>query len=87
MGYVVNVGALRVGEVDFVASKGVERIYVQVTYLIGNQETYEREFGTLKKIKDNYPKYVISMDPFYSSESYEGIFHLPLRHLLTMADF
>ena len=85
MGYNVNIGALRAGEVDFVASKGDDRFYIQVAYLIGSQETYDREFGTLLKIKDNYPKFVISMDPFYSDMSYDGIKHLPLRTFLTLS--
>ena len=86
LGYAINVGILRAGEVDFVASRGNDRLYFQVAYLIGSQETYDREFGTLKKIKDNYPKYVISMDPLYSESNYDGIIHLPLRKFLTMME-
>lgn len=85
MGYTVNIGAMRAGEVDFVASKGNDRVYLQVAYLIASEETYNREFGTLMKIKDNYPKMVVSMDPLYSESSYDGIIHIPLRKFLTMS--
>ena len=86
-GYKVNVGMLRNGEIDFVASRGNERIYFQVTYLLHDDATFEREFGNLQKIKDNYPKYVISMDPLYSQSSYEGINHISLRDFLTRTSF
>lgn len=82
MGYTVNVGALRAGEVDFVASKGTERAYIQVTYLLASQETFDREYGSLLAIKDNYPKYLISMDPLHSTGTYEGVQHIPLRKFL-----
>ena len=49
-------------EIDFVAYKGNDIIYVQVCYLLGSKETTDREFGNLERIKDNYPKYVISGD-------------------------
>lgn len=62
MGYAVSVGQLRAGEVDFVCTKSNERLYVQVAYLIASEETEKREFGSLDNIKDNYPKYFISMD-------------------------
>ena len=50
-------------EIDFVARRGDELIYVQVALQVSGEETYEREFGNLKLIKDNYPKYVVTMDP------------------------
>lgn len=65
-GYEVYVGQLDGKEIDFVARKGDDTIYYQVAYHISNEETYEREFGNLKRIKDNYPKYVITMDPLLS---------------------
>ena len=71
-GYNVNVGNLEQGEIDFIATKGNEKIYFQVTYKI-NEENYEREFGAFKYIKDNYPKYVISTDTLDLSEN--GIIH------------
>ena len=82
MGYKVNVGQLRAGEIDFVCTRSNERVYVQVAYLIASAETEEREFGTLASIKDNYPKYVISMTPLVRRSDREGITHLGLREFL-----
>lgn len=82
MGYTVNVGQLRVGEVDFVCTKPNERIYVQVTYLIASEETEDREFGCLANIQDNYPKYVISMTPLVRKSDRQGIIHMGLREFL-----
>ena len=62
-GYDVYVGQLNGKEIDFVARRGDEVIYVQVALQVSGQETYEREFAGLKLIKDNYPKYVVTMDP------------------------
>jgi predicted AAA+ superfamily ATPase len=61
-GYEVYVGQLNGKEIDFVARRGDEVIYVQVALQLSGVETYEREFGNLKLIKDNYPKYVVTMD-------------------------
>ena len=81
-GYKVQVGQLQAGEIDFVCTKGSSRIYVQASYLIASEETREREFGALKKIKDNYPKYVISMTPLVTRTDDDGIIHLSLREFL-----
>lgn len=61
-GYDVKVGKTDDYEIDFVAYKGSDALYVQVCYLLASTETVEREFGNLERIKDNYPKYVISGD-------------------------
>lgn len=61
-GYDVKVGKTDDYEIDFIAYKGKERIYIQVCYLLATPETINREFGNLEKINDNYPKYVISGD-------------------------
>ncbi len=82
MGYKVSVGQLRAGEVDFVCTKHNERVYVQVAYLIASPETEEREFGCLDNIKDNYPKYVISMTPMVRRSDRRGVTHLGLREFL-----
>ena len=82
LGYQVYVGELRVGEVDFVCSKPGQVRYVQVAYIINNEETREREFGRLRDIRNDYPKYVISLTPMLSSRDYEGITHLGLRKFL-----
>jgi hypothetical protein len=82
LGYQVYVGELRVGEVDFVCSKPGQVRYVQVAYIINNEETREREFGRLRDIRNDYPKCVISLTPMLSSRDYEGITHLGLREFL-----
>ncbi|MDO5395414.1 MAG: ATP-binding protein [Bacteroidales bacterium] len=79
----VTVGILRVGEIDFVATKGEKRIYIQVAYLLASDETIKREFGNLAAIKDNHPKYVVSLDPVSGVFSeYPGIIHMNLREFL-----
>lgn len=84
-GFDVTVGALRNGEVDFVAERDEKRMYFQVTYLLASQETIDREFGNLKAIQDQYPKYVVSMDPIGGEvEGYPGILHIRLRDFLKM---
>ena len=88
MGYKVNVGQLQAGEIDFVCIKkaGTKRIYIQAAYLIANDETREREFGNLHNIKDNYPKYVVSMTPGVTRSDDNGITHLHLRNFLMLDD-
>lgn len=84
LGYQVYVGQLQAGEIDFVCTKpGGERIYVQASYIIADDATREREFGNLRSIKDNYPKYVISMTPLLTKNDNDGITHLHLRKFLT----
>lgn len=84
-GFDVTVGILRVGEIDFVATKADRRIYVQVTYLLASEETVKREFSNLAAIKDNYPKYVVSLDPLCGGfNEYPGIEHINLRNFLKM---
>lgn len=83
MGYNVSVGQLQAGEIDFVCEKkDGSRLYVQASYIISDQQTREREFGNLRAIKDNYPKYVISMTPLVSRNDENGITHLHLRKFL-----
>ena len=88
MGYKVNVGQLQAGEIDFVCIKkaGTKRIYIQAAYLIANDETREREFGNLHNIKDNYPKYVVSMTPGVTRSDDNGVTHLHLRNFLMLDD-
>ena len=81
-GYKLSVGYLQDTEIDFIAEKNNERIYVQVTYLLSDEETIEREFGNLMNIKDNYPKYVVSFDAFSSSNTNKGIKHYTLLDFL-----
>lgn len=60
--YTVNIGKIQTREIDFIGTLRDEKLYIQVTYLLASPETVEREFSPLKNIKDNYPKYVLSMD-------------------------
>ncbi len=57
-------------------------MYIQATYLLSDDSTIKREFGNLKEIRNNYPKYVVSMDPFQSESNLDGIHHLHLRSFL-----
>lgn len=83
-GFKVTVGMLRNTEIDFVATRGEKTLYIQATYLLASDETVNREFGNLQTIKDNHPKYVVSMDPVSGNFSeYPGIIHLHLRQFLT----
>lgn len=72
-GYNVNIGNTDNGEIDFIATKYEEKIYIQVAYLLSDDNVIQREFGAYEKILDNYPKYVLSMDKFDFSEN--GIIH------------
>lgn len=83
LGFQVYVGQLQAGEIDFVCTKPEgQRVYVQVSYIIAEQATREREFGNLRSIKDNYPKYVISMTPLLTKNDDDGITHIHLRKFL-----
>jgi len=84
LGYEVTVGQLQAGEIDFVCTKSEgQRIYIQASYIIADEATREREFGNLRSIRDNYPKYVISMTPLVDRQDFDGITHIHLRHFLT----
>ena len=71
-------------EIDFIAEKDSKRIYVQVAYLLSTEETLNREFSVLKSIKDNFPKYVVSMDEFNFSQN--GLIHKNIKDFL-LEDF
>ncbi|MBK6966127.1 MAG: ATP-binding protein [Bacteroidales bacterium] len=81
--YEVKIGQIGSNEIDFVARRKGELLYVQVCYLLHDEATIAREFGNLEKIKDNYPKMVISMDEF-SGDTHKGIQHINLRDFLSM---
>jgi len=80
-GFSVKVGKLGTKEIDFIASRNDERLYVQVTYLLPDQNVIDREFGNLLDIPDNYPKYVISMDEL-APGNYKGIKNIHIREFL-----
>jgi predicted AAA+ superfamily ATPase len=82
IGYSVLIGKQNEKEIDFIGERQSEKIYIQVALRITERQTMEREFGNLMAIKDNYPKYVITLDD-YSGTSYEGIIHIPLRKFLS----
>lgn len=80
-GYKVRIGVMGNNEVDFVAEKEGEKMYVQVALTINDSNTMDREFGNLKRIADNYPKTVITMDAF-PGNTHEGIHAMDLRSFL-----
>lgn len=81
-GYDVKVGSLDNEEIDFVCTKSGETIYVQVAIELTREDTISREFGNLLKIKDNYPKIVVSGEKSFEN-SYEGIEHIYIRDFLS----
>ena len=72
-GYDVKVGNLEKAEIDFIATRFKEKIYIQVAYILADDKVIDREFGAYKGIGDNYPKYVLTMDKFDFSQ--DGIIH------------
>jgi len=84
-GYAVNVGKLGDREIDFIAVKDNEKMYIQVTYLLESEQTIKREFTPLLDIPDNYPKLVLSMDSFFG-EDYQGVRCMNLVDFLLSGD-
>ncbi len=84
-GYDVFTGKTKKGEIDFVATKPNKKIYIQVAFSIPNEDTKNREFGAYNNIKDNYPKYVITLDKL--SYEYNGIKHVNLIDFLLDENF
>ena len=80
-GWKITIGKINNHEVDFVCRKHKQTVYVQVSYLLESDETIEREFRPFSKIKDHYPKYIITMDQF--DRSRDGVKHLNLLEFLT----
>ena len=80
-GYHVTVGKSAAREIDFICERQGYRLYVQVTYLLASAETIQREFGAYESVRDNFPKYVVSLDKFDFSR--EGIQHVNMRDFLT----
>jgi predicted AAA+ superfamily ATPase len=79
-GYTVTVGKQGDKEIDFVCEKQKEKLYVQVCYLLASDETVKREFGVYDSIRDNFPKYVVSMDELDMSR--DGIKHFNIKEFL-----
>ena len=80
--YKVYVGKKGDLEIDFIAEKQGKKIYVQVAYLLANEETVKREFSVYNSVKDSYPKYVVSMDELDFSQN--GIIHKNIKDFLFM---
>lgn len=81
--YSVYVGNTHGKEIDFVAQRGNERIYIQVVYMLYDDAAVRREFGNLMEIADHYPKYVVTMDSLPMQSSYKGIHQVHLRTFLS----
>jgi predicted AAA+ superfamily ATPase len=84
-GYDVKVGQTNGKEIDFIAEREGEKIYIQVSYLISTDKIKQREFGNLLLVKNNYPKFVVSLDE-YTIGNFEGIKHLHLKEFLLLLD-
>ena len=84
-GYEVTIGRYGDKEIDFVCSKSVEKLYIQVAYLLASDETIAREFDIYNSIRDNFPKYVLSLDEFDMSRN--GIKHRNIRDFLLMDEW
>lgn len=84
-GYDVTVGKVGNKEVDFVCQKQDQKIYIQVAYLLASEETMQREFGVYDQVRDNFPKYVVTMDELDMSQN--GIKHKNIREFLTMEEW
>ena len=83
-GFQVQVGRIGNQEIDFIATRQDKTEYYQVSYLMGSEETRSREFGVYRLVKDNYPKFVLSMDTINFSQ--EGIIHKYLPDFLLEKD-
>ena len=84
-GYHVTIGKAGDKEIDFVCDKRGEKLYIQVAYLLASDETISREFGVYDTIRDNFPKYVVSLDEFDMSRN--GIKHCNIRDFLLMEEW
>jgi predicted AAA+ superfamily ATPase len=85
-GYNVFVGKLDDKEIDFIAEKSGEKIYIQVSYKMAEQSTIQREFTPLLDIKDHFPKYVVTMDETWQ-DNIEGVQHKHIADFLLMKNY
>jgi predicted AAA+ superfamily ATPase len=85
-GYAVSIGRDEDREIDFVAEKSGERLYIQVATTVIEPQTRERVFGNLLAIKDHYPKIVVTLDTIEGA-SYNGIKQIPIRKFLSEHEF
>ena len=84
-GYQVTVGKAGDREIDFIGEKQNQKLYIQVAYLLASEETIQREFGVYNHVRDNFPKYVVSLDEFDMSR--DGIKHRNIRDFLTASEW
>lgn len=82
LGYHITIGKSGEKEIDFIGEKGGEKIYIQVAYVLPDEKVIAREFGNLLEVKNNYPKFVVSLDKM-AGGNYQGIQHLHLLDFLT----
>jgi hypothetical protein len=80
-GYQVYIGKLDNKEIDFIAEKQGDKVYLQVTYKLEGDQTIEREFSPLLAVEDQYPKYVVTMDDFWK-DTIDGVKHLYITDFL-----
>ena len=87
-GYKVQIGKVGNAEIDFIGTKMGKKIYLQATYLLSSEEAVDREFGNLKAVRDNFPKYVVGMDPQWKSRDHvDGVVYRDLAEFLTADDW
>ena len=84
--YHVAVGKVGTKEIDFIATKGNAKFYIQVAYMLPDENTVDREFGTLIELKDHYPKYVVTLDSIWT-DTIEGVKHVHIADFLLMENY
>ena len=85
-GYEVNIGQLSNGEIDFVAARQENKLYIQIAQKIESDETEKREYGRLLDIRDNYPKYVLRTDEFVGG-NYQGVKTMHVADFLLLNEY
>lgn len=85
-GYKVYIGKVDTREIDFIAEKKNEKIYIQVAYKLESPETIEREYAPLLSVEDHYPKYVVTMDDFWQ-DTIDGVRHIHIKDFLLAVNF
>ncbi len=79
-GYDVKIGKTYKGEIDFVAMKDGKKCFIQVAYILSDEDVIKREFGAFDSVRDSSPKYVLSLDEYDMSR--DGIIHLNIEKWL-----
>lgn len=85
-GYSVYIGKNDTKEIDFIAERGEDKVYIQVAYMLYDENTMQREFGGLMEINNHYPKYVVTMDRISVGNNYRGIRQIHLSDFLLVED-